>query len=208
MLAAAGSHPLHRDYVQLPEMVLVAHCQQGELEAFNVLISRYEHKVYNLALRYLREPHSALDEAQEIFLKVFRRIRSFRGRSAFGTWLYRVATNHCLHALEKRKHRPTHRAHSLDDTQETQVWHWLEDPKAVRPDQALIEKELSHQMSEAIARLPPDQQQVIILCHYEEMSYEAAAKVLEVPVTTVASCLHRARQQLRRSFAPKGGGRP
>jgi RNA polymerase sigma-70 factor, ECF subfamily len=199
-------YPLRPEYTGLNEPDLVARCQAGDLEAFNVLISRHETRVLNMALRYLRDYHQALDETQEIFLKVFRKIRLFKGRSAFATWLYRITANHCLNVIKiNRGPGAVHRhAVSLDEAREENFQEVLKDEAAPKPDEASAMAELRNTIAELLEKLPDQQRQVILLCHFEHMSYEEIAEVLEVPVTTIRSCLHRARQQLKRLFAMRG----
>jgi RNA polymerase sigma-70 factor (ECF subfamily) len=200
---------LQPEYERLSEPEIVGRCQNGDLEAFNVLISRYETRVLNLAVRYLRDHHRAVDEAQEIFLKVFRKIGMFKGQSAFGTWLYRITANHCLNVIKQRRHQAvgSDTSVSLDTAREESFPGLLQDPKATRPDEAYAQEALRRGLAELIDQLPEIQRQAIILCHYEHLSYEEIAAVLEVPTSTIRSCLFRARRQLRIWLEKKGGRR-
>lgn len=182
------------DFKKMDEMQLVTCCQTGQLDAFNELISRYENKVLNQAARYLRDYHTALDEAQEIFIKVFKKIQKFKGESSFGTWLYRVTANHCLNVIEKQRVRQ-HVA--LQPDQHAMFEQGTIDIKSKSPEQ-LWEETIRHdQLAKAISRLPADLEKIIVLRHYEELSYDDIADLLGVPVTTVCSSLYRARKQLK-----------
>jgi RNA polymerase sigma-70 factor, ECF subfamily len=198
-------YPLAPAYEGLTEKELISRCQGGELEAFNVLISRYENRVINMAMHYVREYHQAVDESQEIFLKIFRKIGSFKGDSAFATWLYRVTANHCLNALRKRKNPGKGYPLSLDQENEDGQVPVLRDSKIVSPEEVYAQKELRRHMVELIQKLPEPQRQAIILCHYEHMSYTEIAEVLELPVSTIRSALYRGRQRLKEWLEKKGG---
>jgi len=200
-------YPLASAYIHLPEKEIIRRCQAGDCEAFNVLISRYENRVINLTVRYLHDYHQAMDAAQEVFVKIYKNIKNFKGNSAFNTWVYAVTTNHCFNILAKKKRALSSPKNiSLDEAQENMPVIAL-DSKSRRPDEEVQTKELNQRVRAAIAELPVDQQQMIILFHYENLSYEEIAEIVEAPISTVASCLFRARQNLRKILARKGGRR-
>jgi RNA polymerase sigma-70 factor (ECF subfamily) len=200
-------YPLAPKYEALAEKELIEYCQRGDLEAFNVLISRHETRVINLAMHYVRDYHQAVDEAQEVFLKIFRKINAFKGDSAFATWLYRVTTNHCLNALKRSERRGKGHSFSLDQENEEGQISVLRDSKSVSPDEVYAQKELRRHLVDLIHKLPDTQRQVVMLCHYEHMSYTEIAEVLELPVSTIRSCLFRARQRLKEWLEKKGDRR-
>jgi len=202
-----SKYPVHPAYADLPESDIIARCRQGDLEAFNVLISRYETRVLNLTLRYLRDYHQAVDETQEIFVKVFRKIGLFKGEAAFGTWLYRITSNHCFNVLKQKRSGFGDRQKmiSLESAQQgryPQVW---QDARAPKPDEVLAQEELRQLLLELIEHLAPVQRQVIVLRHFEHLSYEEIAAIMELPVTTIRSCLFRARKRLRILLTKKRG---
>ncbi len=199
------TYPIAPGYETLSEKELVERCQNGDLEAFNVLISRYETRVINMAMRYMRDYHQAVDESQEIFLKVFRKINSFKGDSAFATWLYRVTANHCMNALKRHQRRGKGYTLSLDQENQSGQVPVLRDSKSLNPDETYAEKELRREMVGLIEALPDTQRQAIMLCHYEHLSYTEIAEVMELPVSTIRSCLFRARQRLKEWIEKKGG---
>ena len=202
-----NNRTLEKNYEKMAEPDIISSCQEGDLEAFNELIRRYEKRVLNTAFRYLRDYQEAVDAAQEIFLKVFRKLSSFQGRSSFGTWLYRVVNNHCLNVRQKHQQPYWGRSQmlSLDTAREDNAEYLLSDSKISPPDVVYDRKKLEQEMAAAIARLPDDQRQVIILRHYENLRYEQIAGIMEQPVTTICSCLHRARQRLKKILEKKEG---
>jgi RNA polymerase sigma-70 factor (ECF subfamily) len=207
------SQTLGKNYEKQTEPDIISACQGGDLEAFNELIRRYEKRVLNTAFRYLRDYQEAVDAAQEIFLKVFRKLGGFQGKSTFGTWLYRVVNNHCLNIRQKHQQAYGGRSRmiSLDAAREDNAEYILSDTKTAAPDVVYKRKKLEQDMAAAIAQLPDDQRQVIILRHYESLRYEQIAGIMEQPTTTICSCLHRARQRLKsileKKAVRKGGTR-
>jgi RNA polymerase sigma-70 factor, ECF subfamily len=189
---------------------LVARCQGGDLEAFNVLIARYETRVLNLSLRFLRDYHQAVDETQEIFLKVFRKINLFKGDAAFATWLYRITANHCLNVIKARQGAAhgSDKTFSLDAAEDGHHQGVLQDHSSEGPDEAYTRQELRRTIGKLLEKLPRHQRQAVILCHFENLSYGEIARVMGVTESTVRSCLYRARQHLRKMFLRREGRRP
>jgi RNA polymerase sigma-70 factor (ECF subfamily) len=207
--AVVNKYPILPEYQNLAENEIIARCQSGDLEAFNALISRYENRVLNLTRRYLRDYQAAVDEAQEVFIRVFRKIKSFRGDSSFGTWLYRVTSNHCLNVLEQQKRQQENSGPllSLDFSMEGGTYHEvLSDPKAVAPDAAFQNNELQSRIIRAMDRLPADQRQALVLFHYENMKYEQIAEIMELSISTVCSAIYRGRQHLKKILEKENSG--
>ncbi|MGI4834792.1 MAG: RNA polymerase sigma factor [Janthinobacterium lividum] len=181
-----------------PDAELVAQLQRGSETAFRLLVERYQHRVYRIALSLLRSPTEAEDVAQEVFVEVYQTIGGFRGEAALGTWLYRLATSRAIRhrrwASAKKRLAHVTSLLGLDN----QVLH--EPPDHAHP-QALLEGEQQlQQLLAHIGRLPTKQQLAFVLRHEHELSYEDIAAVLSTSVAAVESLLFRARQTLRHSL--------
>jgi len=170
---------------------LLARSAAGDQAAFAELVRRHETQVLNLAFRYTRDRQDAEELAQEIFLKVWRHARSFRGESAFGTWLYRLAVNACLNHRQRRKARPD--THTLAGDVAA------ENPPAA---DALVASERELRLQDALAALPARQRMALALASFEDKSYEEIADAMCVSVASVESLLFRARRNLAASLRP------
>lgn len=174
---------------------LVARARDGDRAAFDELVKRHEDRVYNMALRMLGNPDDALDLAQEVFLSAYRALKGFESKSLFSTWIYRVTVNRCRDELRRRstvKHtRPRPLAADADDPP-------MDPPsRAASPAEAAIARESEALVAAAVAALPEEAREALVLRDVEGLAYEEIAEVLEVPVGTVRSRLHRARCLLR-----------
>jgi RNA polymerase sigma-70 factor (ECF subfamily) len=180
------------------DQALVAKAKTGDYQAFEALVNRYEGKVYRLAMRMLRNQEDAEDALQEAFLQVYRGLEGFEGRSAFSTWLFRLATNVCL---MKIRHRGTEPARLLpleeylprhEEGEHPQIQDWPD-----KPEEVLLNKESRQKMLEALERLPAEYRAVFILRDVEGLSNVEAGEALGISVAAVKSRLHRARLTLR-----------
>jgi RNA polymerase sigma-70 factor (ECF subfamily) len=182
--------------------LLVSAAKRGDRAAFSELVRRYERKVYNLAYRYAGNPDDAADLAQEAFLKAFCALATFRGRSTFSTWLYRVTANVCLDALRGRQRR---RNLSLDQgpagSQGDHAWE-LADPRADLSEQ-VQQREVQRAVHQAISRLGPEHRLVVILRDLQGFSYQEISQILGLNLGTVKSRLNRARLALRDELADR-----
>ncbi len=164
---------------------LVKRAQKGDTKAFSELARRHELSVYNLSLRFMRNPSLAEDMAQEAFLKAYQKIGKFRRESQFSTWLYRIACNVCLSELQKRKRRGEL---SLAYRPEPS------DPSVAA---SLPQAEEAELIRKCVAKLPRRYAEAITLFYLQECSYEEVAEIMEIPIGTLKTWLHRARKQLR-----------
>jgi RNA polymerase sigma-70 factor (ECF subfamily) len=187
----------------------VQRVQQGDRRAFDQLVLRYQHKVLKLVMRYMRNHAEAEDIAQEAFLKAYRAIHSFRGDSAFYTWIYRIAINTAKNALVAAKRRPLDYDLDLQDPEQNERNGRLRDEAT--PESLLLTEEIRETVDAAIGALPEDLRRAVVLREYEGLSYEEIAAVMACPVGTVRSRIFRAREAIDRQLRPvfdAGLGRP
>jgi RNA polymerase sigma-70 factor (ECF subfamily) len=183
--------------------------QQGDIQAFERIVLTYQHKVFNLAYRFLGEREEAEDLTQEVFINVFRHLNRFRGKSQFSTWVYQVTMNHCRNRLKYLKRRHHHGTESLDTplrTAEGELERELPDEADV-PDQVLHRQEVQSLVQAALSELREDYREVIVLRDIQELSYQEVSEVLDLPEGTIKSRLHRARLELKDILLGLGVGR-
>ncbi len=173
---------------------LVKRVQKGEKGAFDLLVLKYEHKIVNLVMRYVRDPEQALDITQEAFIKAYRALPRFRGDSAFYTWLYRIAVNTAKNYLASQRRRPMDIELDLQDPEQYGLHAKLKESDT--PEGLALSQELQDTLESAIAALPDDLRQAIILRELDGMSYEEIAQTMECPVGTVRSRIFRARDAI------------
>ena len=175
------------------EIVLIKKAQKGDSSAFEELIYANEAFVYNLALRSLRSPEDAQDAAQEVFIKAWTSLGSFRGDSKFSVWLYRITGNVCTDMLRKRKGEVISLSYANDEGEDAQIE--IADT-APTPQEALEKKERSAALAAALDALPADYRRAIIMRESGGMSYEEIASALKIDIGTVKSRIFRGRKKL------------
>jgi len=173
----------------------------GEETAYETLIRRFEQPVFSIVSRLTEDPGDCADVVQEVFLKVFRNIGSFRGESSLKTWIYRIAVN------EARNHRRwfgRHRGKEVGlepaDTDDRTHGDWLP-AESPDPFEITLSHEVLEMMEEAFKRISPSYRAALVLREVEELSYEEIAEVLEISVGTVKSRILRGRESLRKQLA-------
>src|ERR1700730_1738258 len=191
---------LHLDayLISAPEEdALVTALSKGVEEAFEILIQRYQQPVYNLVCRLLNDPSDAADIVQEVFLKVFRNIGSFRGNSSLKTWIYRIAVNEAYnHRRWFSRHHRQEIALEPEDGAPSSAHH-LADPGRSPFEQAADQE--THMLVEAaLEKLNPKFRTAVVLRDIEDLSYEDIAAVLEISLGTVKSRITRGREALRK----------
>jgi len=179
---------------QSSDKKLVKRVQKGDKGAFDLLVLKYQHKIVNLVMRYVRDPELALDITQEAFIKAYRALPRFRGDSAFYTWMYRIAVNTAKNHLAAQRRRPMDVELDLQDPEQYDLHAKLKETDT--PEGVTLSNELRETVERAIASLPEDLRTAIILRELEGMSYEEIAQTMECPVGTVRSRIFRARDAI------------
>ncbi len=175
---------------------LVAAFQGGDVGAFDTLVRRWERKIQGAIYRILRSEEETRDVCQETFLKAFRGLGTFRGQAKFSSWLYQIALNLCRDRMRRKKGR---------------TWVSLDEVGAIEAVERspstleLVESgDLARRVSAAVATLPDEQREVLILKEYEGMTFPEIAGILGVPVSTVKTRLYRGLTHLRRRLERQG----
>jgi RNA polymerase sigma-70 factor (ECF subfamily) len=177
------------------EAALVQRCAAGDEGAFAELVGENQRMVVQLALNLLGDRDEALDLSQDVFLRVFRTIGSFRGQSSLKTWIYRIVVNQARN--RHRFWRRRHRADQVSLDAHVAAHGDFRSTADTGPDRVLAQKELASRLKSALNGLPFDQRTAIVLREVDGLSYEEIAFSLGVAVGTVKSRLTRARQTLR-----------
>lgn len=179
---------------------LVERVQRGDKAAFNLLVKKYQHKVVNLVARYVNNPGDVPDVAQEAFIKAYRALPTFRGESAFYTWLYRIAVNTAKNYLTSQGRRPPSSDVEADDAESYGGGEALQEVST--PENLALTDEIKRTVFAAIEALPEDLRTAITLRELEGLSYEEIAEIMDCPVGTVRSRIFRAREAIDKKLQP------
>ncbi|WP_105190579.1 RNA polymerase sigma factor RpoE [Pseudoalteromonas sp. T1lg48] len=182
------------------DLALVRKVQQGDKNAYNLLVAKYQNKVAGLISRYVANQGDIADVAQEAFIKAYRALPNFRGDSAFYTWLYRIAVNCAKNYLVAQGRRPPANDVDAEDAE------FYEGANSLRsnasPENLLLSDEVRNVIFATIDKLPEDLKTAITLRELEGMSYEEIAAVMDCPVGTVRSRIFRAREAIDNKLTP------
>lgn len=182
------------------DLELVKRVQAGDKSAYDVLVRKYQHKIIKLISRYVHDHEAAQDVAQEAFIKAYRGLYSFRGDSAFYTWLYRIAINTAKNFLVAQGRR------TPDQDIDVQEAEYFEGATALKenatPERQLLTEEIERTVFRAMKELPDDLKTAITLREIEGMSYEQIAEAMDCPIGTVRSRIFRAREAIDRQIKP------
>lgn len=184
---------------QITDQELVEKAQQGDKKAFNLLVVRYQNRVAGLLTRYVSRDDIP-DIVQESFIKAYRSLASFRGESAFYTWLYRIAVNTAKNHLTALGRRPPKEDILAEDAESYDAGTQLRE--ADTPEHLVLSNELKRVVFETIENLPEELKMAITLREIEGLSYEEIAAVMSCPVGTVRSRIFRARETIDAKIQP------
>ena len=184
---------------KLSDATLVSRLKSGSMDAFEELISRYESKVFNLAMRFTRNQEDAEEVLQDVFTTIYTKIEGFKGQSAFSSWLYRIIVNAAFMKLRKRKQQT---AVSIEDLSPAVKQYCIdrESLSLTRSDSITYTHELREILEGAISRLPEQYRAVFILRDVDGMSNQEVSEILDLSIPAVKSRLHRSRLMLRKKL--------
>lgn len=178
---------------------MIMRCKQGDREAFNSLVLKYQKQVFNIAYSMLSDYEDASDAVQEVFVKVYKSVATFKGQSSFTTWLYRVCANVCNDILRKRQRRAISVSLNNDDDDSKFL---AELPSSEpTPDERLEINERQKAVRDAVNELKKEYREIIIYSDMQQLSYDEVASILRCPVGTVKSRLNRARNALKKKLS-------
>jgi RNA polymerase sigma-70 factor (ECF subfamily) len=183
------------------DQALVERVQRGDKRAFELLVSKYQRKIFRLLSRLIRDPAEIEDVAQEAFIKAYRALPNFRGESAFYTWLYRIAINTAKnHLVAQGRRAPTSTETEVEDAENFDDADQLRDVNT--PDSMLQSRQVGEAVNRAIEKLPEDLRTAIVLRELEGLSYEEIAESMNCPIGTVRSRIFRAREAIASELRP------
>lgn len=183
----------------MDEKHILTRARRGDVAAFEELVRLYEKRVYAVALRSSGNPEDAADIVQEVFLRAWRSIESFRGDSGFSTWLFRITMNLCVDHARHRHAQPQTQPIVTDDESERPI-----PDTTPTPEEHLDNRELGRELAAALAEVSEEHRRIVLLRDVSGMSYTEIAEVLEISEGTVKSRLSRARIALRKVLLRRG----
>ncbi len=191
------------DYATLEDRELATLAARGREPAFRELLTRYERPVFSLVYRMVRDRTLAEDLAQEAFIRAFNAIGSYKTSYKFSNWILKIANNHTIDYLRKRKLDTVSidgspHARTADEVAQSRM---VIESRDENPEEYVEHRELGSQIEQAIGELRDEYRTVIVLRHVEGYAYDEIADVMDLPLGTVKTYLHRARGELRESLA-------
>ena len=194
---------MERDPSDAEDLRKVEDFLRGDVASFEFLFEKYREKIYAIAYRFVHNKEDALDVSQEVFLRVYQGLKTFKTNSKFFTWIYRIAVNR---AIDFSRARRTRRAAPLDsiDEEKGSAAAEISDPQSPDPEDILLREELAGKLLKAVGDLSPKHRTVFILHAMENLSYKEIAEVAGCSIGTVMSRLFYARKRLKEALAEYG----
>jgi len=183
------------------DLQLIRKCKRGHEPSFEKLLERYRGPIYGLCFRMTRHPEDARDLAQEIFIKVFSLLDRYDETYAFSSWLFKIATNHCIDHLRRNRLRFLPLEGQIGPSGEEMEAQYPDGGPG--PDRVLERKEAVDRLEEVIGELPPHYRLITLLRHDQQLSYEEIATILDCPLGTVKARIHRARAMILQRLKDK-----
>ncbi len=192
-----------RQAIEDEDIEYVQACQQGDTDAFEILVERHQKKMLNITYRVLGDYDDACDVTQEAFIAAYKAIKKFKGEAKFSTWLYRIVINYAKNHLKKRKSIETREGVSIDDSEKIKGKEILFSSEAMgeNPGTRMEKKEREGQVQKCISTLDEEFKEVLVLRDIQGFSYEEICAILKIPDGTVKSRLSRARSTLKDCLA-------
>lgn len=184
---------LFKEVIMTQELELIESVLAGNKQAYAQIIDQYKNQLYALVLRMTKNPQTAQDFVQEIFIKVYQQLGKYDNKGSFSSWLYRVAINYCMDEFRKKSYQM--KQVEIDDEQ-------VINPN--NPEIVFLKKEKSRQLEKLIAMLPEDERLIILLRFVNELSYQEISELLTISISDVRNKLHRAKKKMRMTV--KQGG--
>ena len=186
----------------LNDLELVELTKSGHIEAYESLITKYKDKVYNIAFSFTSNFNESEDIAQNAFIKAYVNLDSFKGDSAFSTWLYRITLNECFNGIKKRKKKHISFDMPIIEGEDITLKDILTDKNA-DTEQILLSEEIQYMVRSALMELPEKYRMIVTLRDIEDMSYEEISKILKISMNKVKVWLFRARKKLKEELEKK-----
>lgn len=183
----------------MEEKQLIHNAKNGDVEAFEIIIEKYQQQIFNIAFRMMGNYDDASDSAQNAIIKIFKNLKNFEGKSKLSTWIYRIVTNTCLDELRKKSRQNIISINQSHDDKNLGKEIQIED-KGNSPQDHVEKNEMQKVILNALEKMSPDHKAVIVLRDIKGLSYEEIARIVECNEGTVKSRINRARKSLKKAL--------